>query len=161
MIEAALDLTTTGEYVRRGLRRALRLLAGSPQEAAYELGNGSRISAQDTVPYVLWAASTRLADYEAAVRVCVVVGGDMDTTSAMVGGIVAAHLAALRFRPRGWPLGNPSPVGWSSRGPRGGNQVGFAGRVSVSLGPSAWGVARTVRFNPAWCNWQHKGFWCP
>lgn len=92
VIEAALDLITTGEYVRRGLERARRLLGRAPREAAWELGNGSRISAQDTVPYVLWAASTRLGDYEAAVRACVMVGGDMDTTSAMVGGIVAAHL---------------------------------------------------------------------
>ncbi|WP_309237290.1 ADP-ribosylglycohydrolase family protein [Actinomadura sp. BRA 177] len=111
MIEAALDLTTTGEYVRRGLRRALRLLAKSPQEAAYELGNGSRISAQDTVPYVLWAASTRLADYEAAVRVCVVVGGDMDTTSAMVGGIVAAHLGRTAI-PSAWLASREPLPGW-------------------------------------------------
>ncbi|TYB46481.1 ADP-ribosylglycohydrolase family protein [Actinomadura chibensis] len=92
LIEAALEWTTTGEYVRRGLRRALRLLGKSPRDAAYELGNGNRISAQDTVPYVLWAAATRLTDYEAAVRACVAVGGDMDTTAAMTGGIVAAHL---------------------------------------------------------------------
>ncbi|TDD90170.1 ADP-ribosylglycohydrolase family protein [Actinomadura darangshiensis] len=92
VIGAALDLTTTGQYVRRGLKRALRLLAKSPQEAAHELGNGSRITAQDTVPYALWAAATRLTDYEAAVRACAMVGGDMDTTAAMTGGIVAAHL---------------------------------------------------------------------
>ncbi|WP_316043307.1 ADP-ribosylglycohydrolase family protein [Actinomadura sp. CNU-125] len=90
-MEAALDRTTTGEYVRRGLQRALRLLAKTPQEAAHELGNGNRITAQDTVPFALWAAATRLDDYESAVRACAVVGGDMDTTAAMVGGIIAAH----------------------------------------------------------------------
>ncbi|MFD0685162.1 ADP-ribosylglycohydrolase family protein [Actinomadura fibrosa] len=92
VIEAALERTTMGEYVRRGLRRALRLLSKSPKEAAHELGNGSRISAQDTVPYALWVAATRLTDYEAAVRACPLVGGDMDTTAAIVGGIVAAHV---------------------------------------------------------------------
>ncbi|MFI0371465.1 ADP-ribosylglycohydrolase family protein [Actinomadura sp. 1N219] len=92
VIEAALEWTTMGEYVRRGLRRSLRLLGKTPLEAARELGNGSRVSAQDTVPYALWAAATRLTDFEAAVRACAMVGGDMDTTAAMAGGIVAAHL---------------------------------------------------------------------
>lgn len=101
VIEAALDLITTGEYVRRGLKRALRLLGKSPREAAHELGNGSRVTAQDTVPFVLWAAATRLGDYEAAVRACAMVGGDMDTTSAMVGGIVAAHLGRAAI-PEPW-----------------------------------------------------------
>lgn len=91
LIETALDRTTMGEYVRRGLRRSLRLLAKTPREAAHELGNGNRITAQDTVPFALWAAATRLDDYESAVRACVQVGGDMDTTAAMVGGIIAAH----------------------------------------------------------------------
>ncbi|QFG24722.1 ADP-ribosylglycohydrolase family protein [Actinomadura sp. WMMB 499] len=91
LIETALDRTTMGQYVRRGLRRSLGLLAKTPQEAARELGNGSRITAQDTVPFALWAASTRLEDYESAVRACVAVGGDMDTTAAMAGGVVAAH----------------------------------------------------------------------
>ncbi|MBE1534059.1 ADP-ribosylglycohydrolase family protein [Actinomadura algeriensis] len=91
LIETALDRTTMGEYVRRGLQRSLRLLKKTPREAAHELGNGNRISAQDTVPFALWAAATRLDDYESAVRACVTVGGDMDTTAAMVGGIIAAH----------------------------------------------------------------------
>ncbi|MFC6878175.1 MULTISPECIES: ADP-ribosylglycohydrolase family protein [Actinomadura] len=94
VIETALERTTMGEYVRKGMHRSLRLLDRSPEEAARELGNGSRISAQDTVPYALWAAATRLTDYEAAVRACPLVGGDMDTTAAIVGGIVGAHLPA-------------------------------------------------------------------
>jgi ADP-ribosylglycohydrolase len=92
LIEAALEWTTMGQYVRRGLRQALGLLGKTPHEAAHTLGNGNRISAQDTVPFALWAAATRLTDYEAAVRACAMVGGDMDTTAAMVGGIVTAHL---------------------------------------------------------------------
>ncbi|WP_412539458.1 ADP-ribosylglycohydrolase family protein [Longispora sp. K20-0274] len=74
-----------------GIRRARALRGRSVAEAAYELGNGARVSAQDTVPFALWAAETFLADYPAAVRACVEAGGDVDTTAAIVGGIVAAH----------------------------------------------------------------------
>ncbi|WP_255222335.1 ADP-ribosylglycohydrolase family protein [Nocardia otitidiscaviarum] len=74
-----------------GLRRARRLLGRSVAEAAYELGNGAQVSAQDTVPFTLWAAATFLDDYPAAVTACVEAGGDVDTTAAIVGGIVAAH----------------------------------------------------------------------
>jgi ADP-ribosylglycohydrolase len=111
VIEAALEHTVMGEYVRRGLKRALKLLSKSPQEAARELGNGNRISAQDTVPYALWAAATRLTDFEAAVRACVMVGGDMDTTSAIVGGIVTAHLGAGAV-PASWLEAREPLPGW-------------------------------------------------
>jgi hypothetical protein len=35
-------------------------------EAAYELGNGSQATAQDTVPLALWVAATHLHDYPGA-----------------------------------------------------------------------------------------------
>ncbi|TMQ98934.1 ADP-ribosylglycohydrolase family protein [Actinomadura soli] len=111
VIEAALEWATTGEYVRRGLRRALGLLGKAPQDAARELGNGSRVSAQDTVPYALWAAATRLTDFEAAVRACAMVGGDMDTTAAMVGGIVTAHLGPEAV-PSTWLAAREPLPGW-------------------------------------------------
>ncbi|MFG1793686.1 ADP-ribosylglycohydrolase family protein [Nocardia sp. NPDC049149] len=74
-----------------GVRRARNLLGRSVVEAAYELGNGAEVSAQDTVPFTLWVAATFLDDYPAAVTACVEAGGDADTTAAIVGGIVAAH----------------------------------------------------------------------
>ncbi|MFI7666617.1 ADP-ribosylglycohydrolase family protein [Nocardia sp. NPDC049526] len=74
-----------------GIRRARKLLGRSVAEAAYELGNGAQVSAQDTVPFTLWAAATFLDDYPAAVTACIEAGGDVDTTAAIVGGIVAAH----------------------------------------------------------------------
>ncbi|MFC6020022.1 ADP-ribosylglycohydrolase family protein [Plantactinospora solaniradicis] len=83
--------------VRRGMDRARRLLARrsaepvTVEEAAYDLGNGSRVTAQDTVPFALWVAATRLADYPAAITACVAAGGDVDTTGAIVGGVVAAY----------------------------------------------------------------------
>jgi ADP-ribosylglycohydrolase len=56
--------------------------------AAEQLGNGSKISAQDTVPFVLWCAGHSLGSYEQAIRATIEVGGDVDTNCAMVGGIV-------------------------------------------------------------------------
>ena len=120
VIEAALEHTTMGEYVRRGLRRALRLLSESPQKAARELGNGGRISAQDTVPFALWAAATRLTDYEAAVRACVMVGGDMDTTAAITGGVVAAHLGVDGIPPAWLEAREPLPGWFAAPAERGG-----------------------------------------
>lgn len=54
-----------------------------------QLGNGSRISCQDTVPYCLWAAARHLDDYPAAIITTIRAGGDIDTNCAIVGGIVA------------------------------------------------------------------------
>jgi ADP-ribosylglycohydrolase len=71
--------------------RTPSLLAASIEEAVWTLGNGSRVSAQDTVPFALWVATTRLTDYPAAIKACIEAGGDVDTTAAIVGGIVAAY----------------------------------------------------------------------
>ncbi|MDG4775194.1 ADP-ribosylglycohydrolase family protein [Solwaraspora sp. WMMD792] len=74
-----------------GIVRARRLLGVGVAEAAYELGNGAQVLAFDTVPFALWVAATRLDDYPAAIHACVEAGGDVDTTAAIVGGIVAAY----------------------------------------------------------------------
>ena len=87
----ALDPYLVDGQVQRGIHRARRLLGASVAEAAYELGNGSRATAQDTVPFAVWVAATYLGDYPTAVIACVQAGGDVDTTAAIVGGIVAAH----------------------------------------------------------------------
>lgn len=42
------------------------------------------------MPFASWAAATHLADYRAAILSCVAAGGDVDTTAAIVGGVVAA-----------------------------------------------------------------------
>jgi ADP-ribosylglycohydrolase len=59
--------------------------------AAVALGNGIQISAQDTVPFTLWAAGEHLDNYEEALWITASAGGDVDTTCAIVGGIVAAY----------------------------------------------------------------------
>ena len=74
-----------------GIVRARNLLHAEVAEAAYELGNGSQALAHDTVPFAVWVAATHLDDYRAAILACIEAGGDVDTTSAIVGGIVATY----------------------------------------------------------------------
>ncbi|MGI5348398.1 ADP-ribosylglycohydrolase family protein [Streptomyces sp. CA-250714] len=77
--------------VQAGLRRAADLLDyADVGTVAAVLGCGRRTSTQDTVPFTLWAAARNLGDYRAAFWTTASAGGDVDTTCAIVGGIVAA-----------------------------------------------------------------------
>jgi ADP-ribosylglycohydrolase len=66
-------------------------------EVVEELGNGEDVTAQDTVPFVIWCASQRLENYEEALWLTVAGLGDRDTTCAMVGGIVAMSAPQSTF----------------------------------------------------------------
>jgi ADP-ribosylglycohydrolase len=75
--------------VRDGISRAMDLPPGTPVENAVAvLGNGSRVMAQDTVPFTLWCAGEQLDHYENAIWLTLSGQGDVDTTCAIVGGIV-------------------------------------------------------------------------
>ncbi|MBZ6113128.1 MULTISPECIES: ADP-ribosylglycohydrolase family protein [Streptomyces] len=80
--------------VGAGLRRARDMLdyddAGT---VAAVLGCGRRTTAHDTVPFALWSAARALGTYEEAFWTTAQVGGDVDTTCAIVGGVVAAGKA--------------------------------------------------------------------
>ncbi|MBW0272632.1 hypothetical protein ATM97_20865 [Nocardia sp. MH4] len=89
-LATVLERLEPGETTR-ALHRARALLGVSVADAVRELGNGSRVTAQDTVPFALWAAATHLANYPAAITACIEADGDRDTTGAIVGGIVAAY----------------------------------------------------------------------
>jgi ADP-ribosylglycohydrolase len=100
-LDEVAELTPPGR-VRDGIGNAMTLLPLSdPRSAAASLGNGRYISAEDTVPFCLWVAAKRLGDYEAAFWDTAVVGGDIDTTCAIVGGVVAARVG-LAGIPDGW-----------------------------------------------------------
>jgi ADP-ribosylglycohydrolase len=86
---AAMRVAPLGAWFFDDLDRAARLLGRAVAEAGYELGNGARVTAQDTVPFAIWSAASHLDDYPAAIRSCVEIGGDVDTMAAIVGGIVA------------------------------------------------------------------------
>lgn len=75
--------------VRSKLRQARDMTADAAVEFAVSvLGNGARVSAQDTVPFALWCAGEHLDDFEEALWLTVSGLGDRDTTCAIVGGVV-------------------------------------------------------------------------
>jgi ADP-ribosylglycohydrolase len=81
---------TPESKVRRGILIASQTPAELEIEAvAKALGNGSLVTAPDTVPFALWSAAHNLDDYVRAVKRTIVAGGDCDTNAAIVGGIVA------------------------------------------------------------------------
>ncbi|MFD8247989.1 ADP-ribosylglycohydrolase family protein [Nocardia sp. NPDC059691] len=116
-ITGVLDRLDDGETTRL-IRRARSLLDASAEEAADELGNGSRVTAQNTVPFTIWVAATHLDDYPAAITTCIAADGDIDTTSAIAGGIVAAHTGTdthpgpLGGVPRTWLAAREPLPGW-------------------------------------------------
>jgi ADP-ribosylglycohydrolase len=114
LFDAVLARTPAGE-VRHGIERAAaftfdfpvepaaRLLDHGSQTAPFDvsfekvvrqLGNGCRISCQDTVPFCLWVAARYLDDYQSAIVQTIRAGGDIDTNAAIVGGIVALAVQA-------------------------------------------------------------------
>ncbi|MDI3402504.1 ADP-ribosylglycohydrolase family protein [Streptomyces cavernicola] len=77
--------------VGAGLRRARDMLDYSDSTTvAAVLGCGRRTTAHDTVPFALWSAARSLGDFERAFWTTAQVGGDMDTTCAIVGGVVSS-----------------------------------------------------------------------
>ena len=75
--------------VRKGIRNAIELPPeASVETAVVRLGNGSAVTAPDTVPFALWCAARHLNSYEEALWATVSGLGDRDTTCAIVGGIV-------------------------------------------------------------------------
>ncbi|MEU8103162.1 ADP-ribosylglycohydrolase family protein [Nonomuraea muscovyensis] len=87
--------------VHDGIFEARQLLTiRDPALAAQMLGNGRQVSAHDTVPFTLWVAAHQRHDFEAAMWTTAAAGGDVDTTCAIVGGIVAA--AANAHLPPTW-----------------------------------------------------------
>ncbi|WP_405637557.1 ADP-ribosylglycohydrolase family protein [Streptomyces sp. NBC_01178] len=103
--------------VGAGLRRARDMLdyqdAGT---VAAVLGNGRRTSAHDTVPFALWSAARSLGDYEEAFWVTAQAGGDVDTTCAIVGGVVASGGAGAP--PETWLAQTEEPPAWLGLPPR-------------------------------------------
>jgi ADP-ribosylglycohydrolase len=101
LIQATLDRVPAGE-VASGLRIvAARSFSLEPRWVGAEVGCGLRISAPDTVPYAIWCAARHLDDLTEALWATASAGGDIDTTCAMVGGIVAAR-TGLGSVPSSW-----------------------------------------------------------
>lgn len=81
---------TPDSATRRGIVQAARTPRDeSPRNAARLLGNGSRVTCADTVPFTVWAAAKYLGNFREAIAQTASVGGDTDTLCAIVAGIVA------------------------------------------------------------------------
>jgi len=84
---------------KEGIALASRIIGFTEvEEVAERLGSGNFISAQDTVPFAIWIAANRGHDYKNALWETARGLGDIDTTCAIVGGIIA--------------LKSPPPLQW-------------------------------------------------
>ncbi|HEY8982889.1 MAG TPA: ADP-ribosylglycohydrolase family protein [Streptomyces sp.] len=88
--------------VRSGVRIAARMPDHtSVTHAAEVLGSGYRMCGPDTVPYALWCAAGHLDDLEEGLWVTVAGRGDIDTTCAIAGGVIAARTGVAGL-PAAW-----------------------------------------------------------
>jgi ADP-ribosylglycohydrolase len=100
---------TAPGLVQDGLTAAIKIK--NVEFAAYELGSGARAMARDTVPFALWVAARFLDDYPAAIAACLGAGGDIDTTCAIAGSVVAAYTGVDGI-PAGWLAAREPLPGW-------------------------------------------------
>lgn len=97
--------------VRSTIQQAAQLPLDSwAFDVANELGCGDRVTAQDTVAFSLWMAAANLTDFCDAMWTTARVGGDVDTTCAIVGSIVALSVGQACI-PDEW-LRRREPLGW-------------------------------------------------
>ncbi|GAB7104448.1 ADP-ribosylglycohydrolase family protein [Streptomyces phaeofaciens JCM 4814] len=98
----AVAALTPDSAVREGLARAAALpFTTEPWKAADLLGSGGRVRADDTVPFALWSAARHPDDLVAALWTTAEGFGDVDTTCAITGGVVAAR-AGVEGVPAVW-----------------------------------------------------------
>ncbi|MFE9256818.1 ADP-ribosylglycohydrolase family protein [Streptomyces sp. NPDC006879] len=110
LLDGVIDLVPRSA-VGAGLRRARDMLDyGDAGTVAAVLGCGRRTSAHDTVPFALWSAARSLGDFEGAFWTTATVGGDMDTTCAIVGGVLGGHVRGQP--PLAWSTGTEALPGW-------------------------------------------------
>ncbi|GGZ36531.1 hydrolase [Streptomyces poonensis] len=110
LLDGVIDLVPKSA-VAAGLQRARDMLDyGDVGTVAAVLGCGRRTAAHDTVPFALWSAARALGDFERAFWTTAQVGGDVDTTCAIVGGVVAAGRAGTP--PEEWVRQTEELPGW-------------------------------------------------
>lgn len=94
LLDGVIALVPARSAVGAGLRRARDMLDyGDVATVAAVLGCGRRSTAHDTVPFALWAAARGLGDFADAFWTTARAGGDVDTTCAIVGGVLAGAKA--------------------------------------------------------------------
>lgn len=111
LLDGVIDLVPKSA-VGAGLRRARDMLDyGDPATVAAVLGCGRRTTAHDTVPFALWSAARSLGDYQQAFWTTAQAGGDVDTTCAIVGGVIASGKAGAP--PAEWVERTEPLPGWA------------------------------------------------
>jgi ADP-ribosylglycohydrolase len=111
-LQQVLENVPAGE-TRSGIQRAADISGTYPPSiAAEKLGSGYRVSAQDTVPFVMWCVAHHLEDYQDAFWTTVSGLGDMDTTCAIAGGIVALSARRSGIPPAWLASREPLPEGF-------------------------------------------------
>ena len=109
-LDLILPFIPTSE-VRRKVRWARDLSPASIEAVVTLLGNGTGLSAQDTVPFVLWCAGECVDNYEQALWLTASGFGDVDTTCAMVGGIVSLFCGVDSI-PQAWKQAREPLPNW-------------------------------------------------
>jgi ADP-ribosylglycohydrolase len=101
LFEELLAHTPESQVSRRILLASTIPAETSIVGAARALGNGSLVTAPDTVPFCIWVAANHLDHFVKALGRTITAGGDCDTNAAIVGGIVALS-AGPESIPTGW-----------------------------------------------------------
>lgn len=85
------------------IQLAMQISSDDINTARQKLGTGNEVSSQDTVPFCLWCSAHNLENFEQALWSTAKGFGDVDTTCAIVGGIVvlsANEIPALWLKHR-------------------------------------------------------------
>jgi ADP-ribosylglycohydrolase len=112
---AAVERRVPPSQVREGIMRARKLPPDAPVRVAVAaLGNGSLVTAQDTVPFCLWCLARQPDSFEEALWLTVSGLGDRDTNCAIVGGVVVLR-TGLAGIPAPWlEAREPLPAGFGA-----------------------------------------------
>jgi ADP-ribosylglycohydrolase len=114
LINAVVARTPDGEVASRLRRIADAPFHLHPQMIASTVGCGTQISAPDTVPFAVWCAARHLDDLTEALWATASAQGDVDTTCAIVGGIVGGRTGPVGVPEEWWKLREPLPQ-WVER----------------------------------------------
>jgi ADP-ribosylglycohydrolase len=106
LLEQVLRFVPKGR-VRTGVQQAMGFAAHEVRGACAMLGCGHDHAAFDTVPFCLWIVAHHGASFEDALWLTASVGGDVDTTCAIVGALLGA--AGLHAPPEWQRCREPLP----------------------------------------------------
>lgn len=113
-LRGAAFLDKVAEYlpkgeVQSGILASKNLLEKPTEIVAALLGNGQKVSAQDTVPTCLWIAQNYQDNFVEALWQTASIGGDIDTNCAIVAGMLGNRASEQDFATMGWAQCEPLP----------------------------------------------------